>query len=290
MTRFIPVDYHGKKYPHGMKCDVKELAGHLDKTSIPDVQRYSLHTEYSFTKRRLDSALIERYPALKESYRNVPRLWFSEEWAEEFAEFIFDLTDGHPDPEVIEIHPPFRDYCSDFDTFLDRYTVFEDIVLNNFPDTLITMENRAGAQYPTTFLMTTIDDVADCCDTIEDRGCRLHIAMDYPQLFTAEGYDYSDIPIDAFIEKHTCLEGCKKMISSIHLWGKKQNDNGRWVSHAGGLKYILPEDDLDRFMNMLSTFYDDGIERYFVPEINSSEIYIEEIVDLCVEAGIEFIG
>ncbi len=43
-------------------------------------------------------------------------------------------------------------------------------------------------------------------------------------------------------------------------------------------------------MNMLSTFYDDGIERYFVPEINSSEIYVEEIVDLCVEAGIEFIG
>lgn len=138
-----------------MKCDVKELAGHLDKTSIPDVQRYSLHTEYSFTKRKLDSALIERYPALKESYKNVPRLWFSEEWAEEFAEFIFDLTDGHPDPEVIEIHPPFRDYCLDFDTFLDRYTVFEDIVLDNFPDTIITMENRAGAQYPTTFLMTT---------------------------------------------------------------------------------------------------------------------------------------
>ncbi len=84
---------------------------------------------------------------------------------------------------------------------MDRYAVFENIILNNYPDTIITMENRAGAQYPTTFLMTTIDDVVDCCDAVQDRGYHLHIAMDYPQLFTAEGYDYSDIPMDTFIEK-----------------------------------------------------------------------------------------
>ena len=45
MTIFIPVDYNGKKYPAGISCEVKEIAGHFDNISIPDIERYSLHTE-----------------------------------------------------------------------------------------------------------------------------------------------------------------------------------------------------------------------------------------------------
>lgn len=129
MTTFIPVDYHGKSYPPGIKCEVLEIAGHFDKTSIAFADRYSLHTEYSFTKRNMASNLMSKYPVLKGSeYRGIPRLWYSDGWAAEFGEFVIDIVDDRPDPEIIEVHPPFKDYCPTAACFLDRYAIFEDII------------------------------------------------------------------------------------------------------------------------------------------------------------------
>ena len=117
----------------------------------------------------------------------------------------------------------------------------------------------------------------------------MYIAADYPQFFTAEEYNYSDIPMVEFIVKHECLEECKNLISSVHLWGKKQNPKGRWIAHSGGLKSFLDDREIEVFMGMLSNFYDDGIGRYFVPEINASNEYVFELADLCLKAGIEFV-
>ena len=39
---------------------------------------------------------MDKHPILKESYRGVPRLWYSDEWAIEFAEFIFDVSSIPP--------------------------------------------------------------------------------------------------------------------------------------------------------------------------------------------------
>ncbi len=288
MTCFIPVSYRGRKYPEPIICEVKEISGHFDKSSIPNATRYSLHTEYSFTKRKFNTPLINKHPALMSSYKGVPRLWYDREWAKEFAEFIYDLTEGCPQPEIIEIHPPFKDYCPDFDTFFDHYLVFEKSIRKHFSNTIITMENRAGAQYPVPFLMSSIDDIVKCCQMIEKKKLQLHIAIDYTQLFTSEGYNFSNIPIKEFIEKHEHLEKYKQHISSVHLWGKKQNKKGTWVSHSAGLREMLSEDDLYKFMSMISNFYNDGLSRYFVPEINTSKKYIEELTLLCQGAGITF--
>ncbi len=288
MTLFIPVDYHGKKYPQDIKCEVKEVAGHLDKTTIPFCERYSLHTEYSFAKRKLESDLLNKYPVLKQSHRGVPQLWYSKTWAKEFSEFIFDLTNDHEDPEVIEIHPPFRDYCPDYETFCERYSVFEDNIRERFPKTIITMENRAGAQYPYKFLMSSVSDMAECCKMIESKGLHLMLAADYPQFFTAENYDYADIQIDDFISKHSCLDDYKQHISSIHLWGKRKSVKGRWIAHSAGIAEILPGQKLTQFLELIKTFYDDDQKRYFVPEINASSTYLEDMVRSMSEFGIEF--
>ena len=54
----IPIIYHGKKYPFGIKSEIEEIAGHLDKEEINPHEKYSLHTEYSHMKRELNSNLI----------------------------------------------------------------------------------------------------------------------------------------------------------------------------------------------------------------------------------------
>lgn len=290
MTEFIAVNYHNKSYPSGVKCEIEEIAGHLDKESVNKTGRYSLHTEYSYSKRKLNNRTLDRYPALKESVRNIPRLWFNKEWSKQFADFIIDIVGDSSEPEVIEIHPPFKDYCRSFEELFDVYSIFEDTILSKFPSTIITMENRTGSMYPRYgFIMSSVEDMAECGKGIIDCGLKLNLAADYPQMFTAERYDYGDISINEFVEKHRCLEECKKTISSIHLWGKKQNKNGRWIAHAAGLDAILPNEKLDTFMTMLSTFYDDGRPRYLVPEVNASEEYVQEIARHCMEYGIKFV-
>ena len=41
----IPIIYHGKKYPFGIKSEIEEIAGHLDKETINPKNKYSLHTD-----------------------------------------------------------------------------------------------------------------------------------------------------------------------------------------------------------------------------------------------------
>ncbi len=290
MTEFIAVDYRRKQYPRDIRCNVKEVSGHLDKTSIDSYGRYSLHTEYSFTKRNLNSNLIEKYPALKTSEHGIPKLWYDDEWAVQFGCFIIDLVGDNDPPEVIEIHPPFKDYCNDFDTFIKRYRLFEEIITEKYSDVIITMENRSGSQYAKSkFLMSTMSDICTCGEMIKSENVRLHFAVDYTQLFTSEGYDFKDIPIEEFIMKHDELKDVKDLISSIHLWGKSINKNGRWNSHTSGLRDILPGYKTKIFLDMINEFYDDGIKRYFVPEINTSDEYVKEIVEDCISSGIYFV-
>ena len=87
----IPITYHSKKYPVGIKSNIDEIAGNFDKSSISPIRKYSLHTEYSHMKRKLDNSLINKYPKLKSSQKdNIPQLWKDKEWAQEFANYIID--------------------------------------------------------------------------------------------------------------------------------------------------------------------------------------------------------
>lgn len=294
MTTFIPVDYHGKAYPPGIKCEIREIAGHFDNTSIDFADRYSLHTEYSFTKRNLTSDLISRYSELKESEsRGIPRLWYSEKWAAEFGEFVIGLVDDRPNPEVIEIHPPFKDYCSSATCFLDRYAIFEDTVSEAFPDAIVCIENRSGSQYSKSgFLVSKIEEIVDLLTLVSEREVRLKFALDYPQLFTAYNYEPDEVPAEEFTNKHRLLEPVKDLISSIHLWGKNRNDNGRWIAHTGNLNTMFADNPgMKRaLLSIIREFYDDGVARYFVPEVNSGSIDLQSIVSDCMDAGIKFDG
>ena len=43
----------------------------------------------------------------------IPQLWKNKAWAKEFASFIIELVGNSIPPEIIEIHPPFNDYCKE---------------------------------------------------------------------------------------------------------------------------------------------------------------------------------
>ena len=142
--KLIPITYHNKKYPSNIISNIDEIAGNLDKSKITPTRSYSLHTEYSHMKRKLDSCLLDKYKVLKESHKNyVPKLWASKEWAIEFANFIIDLIGDNKAPEIIEIHPPFDDYCNNFEEFFDIYEEFEKIIRNLNPH----RKNRWGFCY-----------------------------------------------------------------------------------------------------------------------------------------------
>jgi len=294
MTTFIPVTYHKRRYPPTIISQIYEIAANFGKESIPSHDRYSLHTEYSFTKRNVSIDFTKKYPRIAESnYRGIPLLWADTEWAMEFVDFIKDITYGQPDPEVIEIHPPFMDVCESIDKFLDIYSPFEEKIRKLYPDTTICLENRSGSQYTKSkFLISTIDSLTETMTKVNERGLNLKMAVDYPQLFTAYDMEPRDVSMDWFEKEHEKLTPFKRMISSVHLWGKLRNPKGRLVAHSGDLNTLfdMDEERKNRLLNLINDFYDDGICRYFVPEVNSSDSDLQSIMDDCVKAGMMFTG
>ena len=179
MAKFIPVSYGGKEYPAGIICSITEVAGHMDKKlqsgyqdDIPCIQSIPP------CKRKLDSPMLQHFPILKEANKNgIPQLWKNEAWALDFFEFIRALIGDAAPPEVIEIHPPFDDYCRSIDRFLDIYETFEKRVLEGCPSTTICIENRAGTKYSGgKFLVSKFDSIAQLCEAVQCREFELRLA------------------------------------------------------------------------------------------------------------------
>ena len=98
---FELIEYNGIPYPEGYVSKIKEVAGHLDKEEIETEDSYSLHTEYSYGKRNFGSLILIKYPTLREANKGgVPQLWKSEEWANEFAAFVLELTKDKNLPQI----------------------------------------------------------------------------------------------------------------------------------------------------------------------------------------------
>lgn len=189
-NKFILIEYNNVPYPEDFVSEIKEIAAHFDKNEIETAEKYSLHTEYSYGTRKLNSELISSFSELKSSHKNgVPQLWKSDKWAEEFAEFIIALTKDKNAPAVIEIHPPFNDYC-DIDLFLERYKIFENRIREVYPETIIVVENRSGAIYKGgKFIVGKAKDIAELCQKIKENNINLGVVLDFPQLLTAEHID-----------------------------------------------------------------------------------------------------
>jgi len=290
--KLIPIQYHKRKYPTGIKPKIAEVAGNFDVYSIKCEMPYSLHTEYSFAARKFDSPLVKKLPTLRNSCKHgIPQLWYNEKWASEFADFITELTAISTPLKIIEIHPPFNDYCPSFSRFIEIYKVFEDKILSLKPDTHFLIENRYGSQYRGgKFLLSSKSDYNELAESIESSSCKLRMILDVPQLFTRHFGPKTKTSND-IVSTFTPLKNCKAYIMGIHLWGKRRNDSGRWVSHSGNLNtYFDGDTSLKKvFLNELVHLFDDSIERYFVPEVNSSDTDLHSIIDDLQSVGFHFV-
>jgi len=218
----------------------------------------------------------------------VPQLWFSEKWALEFSSFIKALCkDNHP--EIIEIHPPFSDYTPSINDFIEVYRVFETEIMEHYPKTHILLENRSGSIYSGgKFLISKGKDLRELAELITSRSLHLRITLDLPQLLTSYAGPQK-LSQESFISILHRQNTLAPFIKSIHLWGKKKSSNGREVAHCGDLTtYFSDNDKKNFFLNWLSEFLDDGIDRFFVPEVNSSNEDLESIVNDLERNNIKF--
>ena len=279
---FVFIEYNGVPYPEGYSAEIHEVAGHLDKDTIDDVEKYSLHTEYSYGKRKFDTPRLSAFPVLRDANKDgVPQLWKSDEWAGEFADFIIELTQDHKSPEIIEIHPPFNDYCS-LEEFAERYLIFEQKIHAAYPDTAIVIENRSGAVYHGgKFLVGKAKEIAALCEIIRQRSLKLGMVLDFPQLLTAEGIDTLKFKTEKYQAAIDTLIPYRDLIKGVHIWGKKKSATGRWVAHAGNLDtYFGGNQDVKAlFISGIELICNDGKKRFLVPEVNSGETDLDAIMN-----------
>ena len=278
---FAFVEYNGFAFPVDYKANLCEVAAHFDKDTINPSGPYSLHTEYSYGKRNFSSSLISNYPALVEAHKSyVPQLWKSEEWAVAFANFLIDLTKEKAPPSIIEIHPPFNDYCT-ADMFSERFQAFEKHVHTVYPEVLILIENRAGTVYRGgKFLFGTAKEIVSLCDLIKRDKLCLGIVLDFPQLLTAERIDPINFNVPKYQLAIHSISEYQSMIKGIHIWGKKKSTTGRWVAHSGTLNTYFGGDDTTKeaFLSGIRKICSDGQSRFLVPEVNSNEDDLSSII------------
>ena len=270
--KFILIEYNSVPYPNGFVSNIKEIAGHLDKSEIETAEKYSLHTEYSYGTRKFDTELISNFTELKTSHKNgVPQLWKTDKQAEEFAEFIIKLTSGKNAPTVIEIHPPFNDYCN-IDLFLERYQIFEKRIREEYPETIIVVENRAGAVYKGgRFIVGRAKEIAELCQKIKENNINLGVVLDFPQLLTAENIDTLKFNTAKYFNAIDVISEYRDVIKGIHIWGKKKSESGRWVAHAGNLDTYFADNQESKatFIKGIMGVCNDNIQRFLVPEVNA---------------------
>lgn len=286
MTTFEMIKYHGQDYPADVPLRIEEIAAHFDITSVRGRLDKSLHTEYSYGKRKWDSVLVKKYPEIVAAQKDgVPQLWKNERWAEQFADFIFELNGSGPAPKVIEIHPPFSDY-TDIAGFINSYSIFEAKIKDRFPEVEILVENRCGSVYHGgKFVVSKVKDIAALCEAIEKAGVQLKVAYDVPQIYTAH-YAKTEDEYIRLLDESKHFRG---LIGGVHLWGKSISATGRKVSHCGDLNsYFGNQTIKEHFLQAFKDCFDDGVVRKMVLEVNSGNADLQSIVTDLRSVGISF--
>lgn len=279
MVLLIPVQYNKRKYPQGITPRILEIPGHFDALPIADRMPYSLHTEYSYSARCFSSPSLDRLQTIKASERNgIPQLWHNESWVKQFCTFISRFTSECP-PKVIEIHPPFVDYCPTIAEFIELYGIFEEFVRHKYPSTQVLIENRCGSRNRYPFLISSSEDLIKLVEQIKQHSLSLQIAFDPIGMLTACEQNKKLTNNEIKNQLHS-LKECSTHISGLHLWGKKLNETGRRVSHVGDLSSYFNSNELKRtFLDSLCDLLDDGFERFFVPEVNSNDKDLCSIIE-----------
>ena len=288
---FEMVKYHNKEYPANIALRCEEVTSHLDICEIKfDLPFYSLHTEYSYGKRNFNSSLYDKTSELVKAQKGgVPQLWKNEQWAWDFAEFIFEITKGKTSPTVIEIHPPFSDYTDSMETFVKRYKIFEQRIIEKFPDVQILIENRCGSVYQGgKFLLSDLDSFFELNKIIDRENLRLRFAFDIPQLFTAHHCENKNSSV--YFQLLREIADIKENIAGVHLWGKRNSPTGRRVSHCGDLCSYFEGNDklLDEFLESFVLLFSDGKKRKLVIEVNSGNEDLVSIINDLERVGVVF--
>ena len=287
MTSFEMIKYHGQEYPADVPLRIEEIAAHFDITKIGGKLSRSLHTEYSYGKRKFNSELIANYPEICSAQKDgVPQLWKNEAWALQFADFIFALVGGGSDPSVIEVHPPFNDY-TDMDGFIKAYASFEAKIKDRFPNVEILIENRCGSVYHGgKFILSKVQDIGALCEAIEQKGLQLKIAYDVPQIYTAHNAKTEDAYLELLVDTKPYLAH----IGGVHLWGKRISDTGRKVAHCGNLDTYFGDVTVkENFLKGFKDCFDDDVVRKMVLEVNSGNEDLQAIVSDLKSVGVRFV-
>jgi len=294
MSRLIPIIYKNMNYPSHIEANIHEVSGNFYKEKLIVKTPYSLHTEPSFGERKFSSDIIGDLVPITSAQKNgIPQLWYNEKWARGFFIFVKRLIGDNKPPEVLEIHPPFNDYCSSFDQFLNIFKVFYKKFKSNYPKTTIVIENRFGTRNKGgKFLLSTCSDVLEFCKILRSQSysdINLKIVLDYPQIFSAETKMERKVVnwmgsnplqlVEEIIKFNLKLKKYRKLIGGFHMWGKLRSGN-RWIPHAGNLDTFFSNNKILKkiFLKSVSSTFDDGIARYFVPEVNSGEDDLHSIV------------
>lgn len=171
---------------------------------------------------------------------------------------------------------------------MEVYQIFENSILNYSPETKIVIENRTGSIYNGKFLISKVHDLIALCQHISKKNLNLRMALDIPQLLTAYGGPHK-LTIEMLDKILSKLNEIQSMTTSIHLWGKRRNASRRLISHSGDLNSYFEEvEKKELFLKWLADFLNDGMKRYFVPEVNSSDEDLFSIVNDLEEKGINF--
>jgi hypothetical protein len=315
MVTLIPIRYRNKKYPDEIEPKIEEISAHFDsKITVSDLD-CSLHTEYSYGPRKFTCLACKDLSGIRVTDgKGVPKLWFNEDWVRDFTQFTLEFVDDRIIPTIIEIHPPFDDYCNNLSQFIELYQYFEDEIMSTYPKIEVLIENRYGSQYSDgTFIFSTIDDLKELTKLIKEHDLKLRIALDFPQLFSAHGFDIGKFSKNELSEIFKQLYSVRRYIASIHLWGKCIGKNNRASAHMGTLdsyfkglrctdidKIVVPNsytetvvssyDDIKRyFLRELYNLLNDGRVRYFLPEVNSRADHLKSIVRDLINSGFKFI-
>lgn len=275
----MPAKFHLIRYGRydfgEIPVNLIEIPAHFDAPEFQTTQRYSLHTEYSYGPRKFEKEIYTKLKSLKENTLfGIPQLWFSDDWAKEFFVFIENFIQNKSAPEIIEIHPPFRDYCSNISFFLKRYSIFENELTNYFPDTKIFIENRKGNQAHKKFLVENTQDIIKLIEGIADGGFKLQLVLDIPTFISSiKNIDFKNFPL-----YYEPLKEHLSLIGGIHIWGRER------IPHMGNLDSLFngDRDIKNDSLKFLGKFFDDGIPRYIVPEVNGTKqaVFNEILNDL----------
>jgi len=294
MLKLIPVIYRNMNYPSPIEANIHEISGNFYKEKLVAKTPYSLHTEPSSVPKTFCSKIVNELDNINKAQKdNIAQLWYDREWANEFFIFIEWLIGSNNPPEVLEIHPPFSDYCKSFDDFICIFKCFYEKFKNKYPTTTIVIENRFGTRYKGgKFILSTYKNVLEFCETLikpDNSGIDLKIVLDYPQLFSAETKIEKNVEnwmgsnplqlVEKIIEFNLNIKKYKELIGGFHMWGKLRSGN-RWIPHAGNFDTFFSNDNelKEKFLKSFFSTFNDGIARYFVPEVNSGEDDLKSIV------------